>query len=82
MGGLGLDCVPPPVPSGLAGLSGDADASVGDAAAPRRGDTGVRERLGLGPAEAGLVGEVDVARRFEEEEDNGEEDMDEGVPGG
>lgn len=80
---MGLDCVPPPVPSGLAGLSGDAEASAGDAAALRRGDTGVRERLGLGPVEAGLVGEVDAALRCEEvEEDNGEEDTDEGVPGG
>lgn len=81
MCGLGLDGAATPVPSGLAGLSGVAAASAGDAAAPRRGDdAGVKERLGLGIEEAGLVGEGGVALRCEEE-GRGEADMEDGVPG-
>lgn len=80
MCGLGLDGAATPVASGLSGLSGVAAASTGDAAAPRRGDAGVMERLGLGIEEAGLVGEVGVALRCEEE-DRGEADMEDGVPG-
>lgn len=81
MCGLGLDGVAPPPPSGLAGLSGDAEASEGDTAVPRRGDKGVWEWEGLVTVGVWLVGEVGGTLRCDEEEGNGDGDRDGGVPG-
>ena len=93
MCGLGLVGRPEAGLSGLAGLSGDAGTSsgaaagdvAGDAAVLRRGETGAWDRVGLtaggGGGGAGLVGDVGAALRSEEDNDNGDDDTDEEVPG-
>lgn len=77
--------------SRLAAPPGDTGSSAGDAVMPRQGEAGVRGREGLKVNEAGpkpewvgVVGEVCVAQRCDEEEDeedSGVEHSDEGGPG-
>lgn len=51
------------------------------AAAMRRGEPGGWDRVGLTAAGAGLVGDVGVVLRCDEDADSGDDDSDEGVPG-
>lgn len=69
--------------AGLSRLSGEAGTSEEDDSAPRRGETGIWDRVGLADiVEAGDVGEVGVALRCAADADNGDDvdDIDDGVP--
>lgn len=68
-------------PSGPAEFSGDTSESAGEVGVPLRGETGVAEQIGLAAVGAGLVGEMGVTLRSDEE-GNGEGDGDGGVPDG